>query len=167
MKDEDNICLACGICCDGTLIGFVEVEAAEFSRLKGVLEIEESDEIGFFLHPCEKFCEKCTIYDQRPKQCGLFECKVLKSYEQGEMDFKTATNIIESVIEKKVAIQEKLVALDMKLKSGSFCFKMMEIKNLLAAGNTKMIRTNKHDDLMLDIEELNDVVMKHFGVSYF
>ena len=55
----------------------------------------------------------------------------------------------------------------MKLKSGSFCFKMMEIKNLLAAGNTKMIRTNKHDDLMLDIEELNDVVIKYFGVSYF
>ena len=109
MNDEDNICLACGICCDGTLIGIVEVEAAEFSGFVGILEVEESDEIGFFLHPCEKFCEKCTIYDQRPKQCGLFECKVLKSYEQGEMDFKAATEIIAEVIEKKVAIDAKLV----------------------------------------------------------
>lgn len=167
MNDEENICLACGICCDGTLIGFVEVEAAEFSRLKGVLEVEESDQIGFFLHPCEKFCEKCTIYDQRPKQCELFECKVLKSYEKGEMDFKSATTIIESVIEKKIGIQNKLRALDLKLKSGSFCFKMMEVKNLFAAENTKIVRQEMHKDLMCDIEELNGLVMKHFGVSYF
>lgn len=164
MSDEDNICLACGICCDGTLIGFVEVEAAEFSRLKGVLEIEESDEIGFFLHPCEKFCEKCTIYDQRPKQCGLFECKVLKSYEQGEMDFKAATEIIAEVIEKKVAIDAKLVTLDLNLKSGSFCFKMMEVKNLFAKNGSKL---KSHSDLMDDIDKLNNLVMNHFGVSYF
>ena len=164
MNDEDNICLACGICCDGTLIGFVEVEAAEFSRLKGILEVEESDEIGFFLHPCEKFCEKCTIYDQRPKQCGLFECKVLKSYEQGEMDFKAATEIIAEVIEKKVAIDAKLVALDLKLKSGSFCFKMMEVKNLFAKNSLKL---KSHSDLMDDIDKLNNLVMNHFGVSYF
>lgn len=164
MNDEDNICLACGICCDGTLIGFVEVEAAEFSRLKGILEVEESDEIGFFLHPCEKFCEKCTIYDQRPKQCGLFECKVLKSYEQGEMDFKAATEIIAEVIEKKVAIDAKLVTLDLNLKSGSFCFKMMEVKNLFAKNSLKL---KSHSDLMVDIDKLNKLVMNHFGVSYF
>lgn len=163
MSDEDNICLACGICCDGTLIGFVEVEAAEFSRLKGVLEIEESDEIGFFLHPCEKFCEKCTIYDQRPKQCGLFECKILKSYEQNEIDFKSATEIIQEVIQKKKLIEKQILDLELTLKSGSFCFKMMELKYRYA----KVKKTNVQENLMLNIEDLNKVVQKHFGVSYF
>ena len=165
MNDEDNICLACGICCDGTLIGFVEVEAAEFSRLKGVLEIEESDEIGFFLHPCEKFCEKCTIYDQRPKQCGLFECKVLKSYEQNDLDFNSATQIIEEVIQKKQAIEKQLLELELVLKSGSFCFKMMELKNLFA--KNKEEATDSEKNLLFHVDEINKLVMKHFGVSYF
>lgn len=166
MIDSENICLACGICCDGTLIGFVEVEAAEFSSLKGVLEIEESDEIGFFLHPCEKFCEKCTIYDQRPKQCGMFECKVLKSYEQGKLDFKSASEIIEDVIQKKLAIEAQLASLEIVLKSGSFCFKMMEVKNWFKH-HSKIEKSSDQNDLMLKIENLNKVVMHHFGVSYF
>ncbi len=167
MNDEENICLACGICCDGTLIGFVEVEAAEFSRLKGILEVEESNQIGFFLHPCEKFCEKCTIYDQRPKQCGLFECKILKSYEQNEMDFTSATQIIQEVIQKKQAIEAQLIHLEIVLKSNSFCFKMMEVKNLSTKKKLNNLKSNNQQGLMVDIHALNQLVWKHFGVSYF
>lgn len=167
MNDSENICLACGICCDGTLIGFVEVKAEEFSRLRGVLEIEKSDDIGIFLHPCEKFCDKCTIYSQRPKQCSLYECNLLKSYEKQEIDFKSATEIIQLVQEKKLAIEEKLSALKLELKSGSFYFKMVEAIKLLENKHAKTPPLNSHTELMIDIKELDNLVLKNFGVSYF
>ena len=119
------------------------------------------------MKPCTKFCGGCTIYSERPKQCGLFECKLLKNYGQADIDFKSATDIVKTVIEQKQAIEDQLVNLQITLKSPSFCFQMMELKTWLTHKNRETPLINAHAVLLADIETLNDLVMKHFGVSYF
>ena len=78
MSDSSNICLSCMLCCNGTTIGFVQLEENEITRVKKILEIEEVVGNGFILQPCKKLgCNGCTIYNDRPSQCVKFECKLL------------------------------------------------------------------------------------------
>ena len=41
MNDSTNICLSCGLCCDGTLIGFVQLCEEEIPELSKLIEEKE------------------------------------------------------------------------------------------------------------------------------
>ena len=106
MIKASNLCLSCLLCCDGTLIGFVQLKKAEIPALKNVLEIEvDSNGDGIFLQSCGNLCvEGCTIYDKRPKQCKSFNCKLLKSVEDYEIAFDSAVDVINVVKQKKAVL---------------------------------------------------------------
>lgn len=167
MNDSLNICLSCGICCDGTLIGFVQLDPEEVPVVKEFMDIEEEKGNGFFLQPCKKFCDSCTIYPNRPKQCASFECGLLKSVEQMEVEFDSAVEMVKVVKQKKVAIEEKLAAIQLDLQSQSFYFKMVELNRLLRKKMAESSLTQSQQELLSDIEELDSLVMKNFNVSFF
>jgi uncharacterized protein len=165
MDDSLNICLSCGLCCDGTLIGFVQLSSDEMPALKEIMEIEDTHGNGFFLHPCSKFCDGCTIYSKRPKQCGLFKCGLLKSVEQKELGFDTAVGLIEEVKQRKIGIQEKLSFLQLELQSQSFYFKMVELKNLLKKITSESSLSQNYLELQDDLYQLDRLLIEKFGVS--
>ena len=66
MNDSSTICLSCGLCCNGTLIGFVQLNREEMSVLRELMEIENVNGKGIFLQPCNNYCDGCTIYSKRP-----------------------------------------------------------------------------------------------------
>jgi len=167
MNDSLNICLSCGICCDGTLIGFVQIDPEEMPVVKKFMDIEEEKGNGFFLQPCNKFCDGCTIYPNRPKQCASFECGLLKSVEQKEVEFDSAVEMVKVVKQKKVAIEEKLAVINIELQSQSFYFKMVELNRLLHKKMAELSLTQSQQELLSDIEELDKLVMKNFDVSFF
>ena len=131
MNVSSNICLSCGLCCDGTLIGFVELDSEELPILSGLMDLEDANDKGFFLQPCNNYCDGCAIYSQRPKQCSSFKCGLLKSVEQKELDFDNAIDTIIEVKHKKISIEKKIETLNIKLQAQSFYFKMIELKKLL------------------------------------
>jgi len=51
MSDSSSICLSCLLCCDGTLIGFVQLEQEEIPPLKALLDIEkiQMEAVFFFI----------------------------------------------------------------------------------------------------------------------
>lgn len=167
MSDSLNICLPCGICCDGTLIGHVQLDKEELPALREIMEIEGENDNAFFLHPCKKFCNSCTIYSKRPKQCASFECGLLKSVEQKELSFDSALEIINTVKQKKVALEEKIETLQIELKSKSFHFKMAELKILLQKNKSESSLTQNHIDLMTDLEQLDNLLLQKFGVTLY
>ncbi|TPE40623.1 YkgJ family cysteine cluster protein [Pontibacter mangrovi] len=169
MSDSKNICLSCGFCCDGTVIGFVQIGREELPVLKELIEIENTNGEGVFLQPCTNynFCEGCSIYSRRPKQCANFKCGLLISQEQEELDFDSAIEIIEVVKQKKLALEKKLAMLPLELKSKSFYFKMAELKNMLQKNKLESSFTQSQQDLMADLEELNSLLSNKFGVSIF
>lgn len=165
MSDSSNLCLSCLLCCNGTLIGFVQLEREEIPALKDVLEIEEdSNGNGVFLQACEKLCDGgCTIYDKRPKQCQSFNCKLLKSVEENEIHFDSAVDVINVVKQKKAAIESHISLLNINLKSPSFYFKMVELKKVF-----KTIElTPNHQKLQTELEELETLLPTIFGISLF
>jgi len=166
MSDPLNICLSCGLCCDGTLIGFVKLDSEELPGMREVMDIEDENGNGFFLQPCNSYCDGCTIYSKRPKQCASFKCELLKSFEQKELNFDSAIEIINVVKQKKIAIEKKVAILQIELQSQSFYFKMVELKKLLQKNKSESSLTQNHLDLISDLEQLNSLLSKNMGVSY-
>ncbi|WP_460924995.1 YkgJ family cysteine cluster protein [Pontibacter brevis] len=167
MNDSINICLSCGYCCDGTVIGFVQLGREELPVLRELMEIENANGEGFFLQPCKNYCDGCSIYSKRPKQCASFECGLLKSFEQKKLSFDAAVETINVVKQKKCAIEKKLALLQFELQSQSFYFKMVELKNLLQKNESESSLTQNHLDLMSDLRQLDSLLSKEFGVSIF
>lgn len=166
MSDSLNICLPCGLCCDGTLIGHVQLENDELNSISQFKEIEEESGKGFFLQPCKNFCENaCNIYPKRPKQCASFECGLLKSIDLKELSFTTALEIIEKVKQKRDLIENKIALLPFKLKSLSFHFKMAELKIYLQHKKSKESITSQDILLINELKELNDLLEDKFDLK--
>ncbi len=97
MSSSQELCLACGLCCDGTLFDGVQLETGDDAKhLKALgLPVTVSrgrQPIARFAQPCAALCENrtCKLYTDRPRQCRTFECGVFKKTRTGEMETTTA-----------------------------------------------------------------------------
>src|SRR5262245_46751393 len=94
-----NICLSCGLCCNGVIFSDVKLLAGEDAAELRALEIPlarcakehgEADGLAVsgwrFPQPCTAFdgC-RCTIYNSRPKYCREFDCLLLKKVKAGSV----------------------------------------------------------------------------------
>jgi len=167
MNDPLNICLPCGICCDGTMIGFVELGKEESLALTKIMDIEEAGGNGFILQSCNSFSDKCNIYLNRPKQCANFNCGLLKSVENNELEFDSAIEIIKEIKKRKEDIEQKLALPQLELKSKSFYFKMVELNILLNRKESESSLMQSHLELRSELNQLNSLLLKNFDVSFF
>jgi Fe-S-cluster containining protein len=94
VTSADQLCLACGLCCDGTLFDNVRLgpgDAAEKLKALGlpVRVTRAKTPTSFFRQPCAALCENrtCRVYADRPSQCRSFECGVFKSAQAGRISF--------------------------------------------------------------------------------
>ena len=85
----DTLCTRCGLCCDGSLFGDVElVGPGEATRLEIMgLEIDDNQADGdLLLQPCAALQgRRCGIYAHRPKCCRSFECRLLEDVRSGDL----------------------------------------------------------------------------------
>jgi hypothetical protein len=135
----------------------------DLTDVKAIMEIEDENGHGFFLQPCKKYCDGCTIYSQRPDPCISFKCGLLNSFDTKEFNFNAAAEIIEEVKVKKNEIEKKLALLQLELQSSSFYFKMVELKKLLSKNDATLLPIQL--ELLSDLKELNTLVEIHFDVT--
>lgn len=166
-NDASNICLACGLCCDGTLIGFVELTQEEAPRIDAIKNIENEHNNQFFLQPCDKFCDGCTIYADRPTRCGEFECGLLKSVEKKELSFDIAVKSVKEIKEMKSVLQLKISEMNFDLKSHSFFFRTVELKKFLEKVKSESKITNEQSSLLKELNVFNDILIDKMKVSLF
>lgn len=85
----DTLCTRCGLCCDGTLLGDVElIGPAEAARLELLgLDVDSDDGDAEVLPlPCAALRGTCcSIYAQRPRTCRTFECRLLQDTRRGAL----------------------------------------------------------------------------------
>lgn len=87
---EPSICVGCGLCCDGTVLGYLAVsDASDLGwplRSLGVELIVEADPPVFAL-PCPAVVDGvCTVFDlHRPHACRRFECDLLIAERAGRV----------------------------------------------------------------------------------
>ena len=83
----DTLCTRCGLCCDGTLLGDVELTGPREATRLEVLGLDvDSDDAGVELLslPCRGLCgTRCSVYAHRPQCCRTFECRLLQDARRG------------------------------------------------------------------------------------
>jgi Fe-S-cluster containining protein len=97
VDSAEDLCLSCGLCCDGALFDFVKLEPADDAlRLQqlglGVKVSRGRIPVTRFPQPCAALCQDrtCRIYLERPRQCQEFECGVLKDAKAGQVTYAAA-----------------------------------------------------------------------------
>lgn len=92
-KKVSDLCVACGLCCDGTLFPYAYVRDEEDRKIAddlGLTTAEIKDKL-FFNLPCPHFSGCCTVYDKsRPHTCSAFFCPPIKKYQRNEQPFEEA-----------------------------------------------------------------------------
>jgi uncharacterized protein len=85
-SNGSNLCLACGLCCDGSLFERAVLKPGEETQAEklGLVMISHDSSKPAFAQPCPAFKnENCSVYLQRPNVCKGFKCGLLLKYENG------------------------------------------------------------------------------------
>lgn len=97
MNAIDRLCPNCGLCCDGSLFADVELRLGDDAKRlahMGLMLRKKGRKLAF-VQPCACFDGKfCKIYGDRPRQCRLFECGVLKRTIGGKISIDAALKMI-------------------------------------------------------------------------
>lgn len=91
---SDTLCTRCGLCCDGTLLGDVELTGpAEAARLETLgLDLDDGETgAGLLPLPCAALRRtRCSIYARRTRACRTFECRLLQDAQRGDISVDLA-----------------------------------------------------------------------------
>ena len=105
----------------------------------------------------------CSVNNYCPSQFVKFEYNLLLYLKKETISLSSAVKIVEDVKKKRKAIEKLIQEEKMSLTSKSFYFKTFELRK-------KMLKTNhpsnglKH--LISQLEDLNLIVTKNFGISF-
>lgn len=89
LSTANRLCLACGMCCDGTVYNVASLDADEVAQAKasGFRPLNPEPDTHAFFFPCSHLDGKaCTVYGQwRPKVCGTYFCSLQVKVAKGEV----------------------------------------------------------------------------------
>lgn len=109
------LCMACRLCCDGTLFDFVRVDPDEEPVLASVgVEVVSADDDG-----SRGFCQPCPVrsggegggcgcYAARPATCRKYSCVTLQDVDRGVIGLEEAHKRV-SVVRAAAGAMEALI----------------------------------------------------------
>ena len=164
MADSENkisdLCVSCGMCCDGTLFGTAFVGDETNRRIAEDLELEILDIRGklFFPLPCRHFSSCCSVYDKlRPPTCSSFFCPPIKRHKLQEQTLSETEKQIQLLRDNR----DKLLTLASQfpdLKHLNFT----DLKNKLEELGQDDEKVSQYGMLYLILFIFDDVKTKYF-----
>lgn len=97
LEAVEQLCPACGMCCNGVLFGDVELQPQDDAKRLATLGMElfRKGQKRCFNQPCACFDGKwCRIYENRPNRCCTFECRLLQRVQSGKVTSAAALKTI-------------------------------------------------------------------------
>lgn len=95
--DGSRLCQSCGLCCQGLLHTCAKVYNDEIEAVErlGLPVHQRGDGHHVFPLPCSQHKDdKCMVYENRPKACRIYRCKLLKRYLGGEINFEASLTLV-------------------------------------------------------------------------
>jgi hypothetical protein len=92
-----TLCLACGLCCDGTLFTHVPLRRTEAAPLQalGLPVREREDGTPVLPQRCAALDGRsCTAYAQRPEGCRRYQCNLATALSEGEVSLEEALAVV-------------------------------------------------------------------------
>lgn len=91
-RELTTLCQSCGLCCDGSLFGRVDLEAEEVeparrNRLRVIDSGRAFEQPCAALVPLDVSAEAprrvCSLYEDRPASCRRFVCRLYERFRRG------------------------------------------------------------------------------------
>lgn len=159
---EQQLCVSCGFCCDGTLFS----RARTRDEYHPLFNYEDADGHKSFKLPCHLFKDGCcSIYGQkRPSVCGEFRCKLLRRVDAGHISQTDAENRILQALKLKQEILDELKSLNhdvsLGLQQSLQQFRELELEKL-----SEIEFNKKFARLLVKHQLLTEYLKKHFKGS--
>ncbi|GAB2552019.1 YkgJ family cysteine cluster protein [Spirosoma aerophilum] len=163
--EEQEICVTCGFCCDGTLFKRAILEPGEQGNLPEKIEelYGKESESEFFNLPCPYFCEKCTIYEQkRASICGAFRCQLLKNMAKDTVTNDKALRIVANAKQLRAEIMQLYTALTGLVYVGGFMQFLDEIYTLKQTTASDPLKNGQFNLLVMKCGILDALLTKTF-----
>jgi hypothetical protein len=161
-KSTENLCLSCGLCCNGVIFADVQLQRGDnAARLRelGVLKTNAKK----FPQPCVMHdgC-RCGIYADRPKYCQQFECLLLKNAQEGRVTDTEALRVIKNARQQAARVQELLEQLGDKESSLALSKRFQAMRQKMERGRADSEQVENFGLLTVAVHELNVTLSEHF-----
>jgi Fe-S-cluster containining protein len=158
MSSVGTLCLACGLCCDGTLFGRVRVDAPEaaHARRHGLVVLDQDDGARL-VQPCaalEGTC--CRIYADRPDTCRRYRCDLAAALAEDELGLDEAL----ALVRETHALRDALAAALPPVPPGSPPTRLQQRAREAHQPQLGAPLAEKTLDLLTDLEERLDHVFR-------
>jgi Fe-S-cluster containining protein len=161
VKSAEDLCQACGMCCDGTLFDVVKLESGDDAqRLKQlglpITVARGKAPIARFPQPCAALCadRSCRIYADRPWQCRTFECRLLKEAKAGETTFAAALKLVTQARRRADQVRRLLRELGDHDEHRALGERFHRTSERLESGQADADAQSKYADLSLAVHHL-------------
>lgn len=117
-EGASDLCLECGLCCDGTLFGYVPLHAGDRdSQVDALASTDSSEGVRRLTQPCPALDGRCcTVYSARPTVCRSFQCKLLVRLNTGAIGQAEALAVVRSTRGLVQGIRRELERRDIDVK---------------------------------------------------
>lgn len=159
-----RLCAGCGMCCDGTIFHYVRLQPSDSAKALTALglKLKRKRKRDHLLQPCpaHRDCQ-CSIYNDRPERCRLFECKQLQRVAAGEITESEASGKIQEArerVKRILALLELAGETNSKGPLAIRCEKILAMPLDAAAGEEAALRAR----LILEMGEFEALVESEF-----
>lgn len=169
MNSAEKLCLACGLCCDGTLFDNVRLGTGEDAKKLKALGLPVAVTRGraavtYFRQPCTALCSNraCRVYTGRPRQCREFECGVYKDAQAGRLKEVSALNLVKKARRKADHIRQLLRELGDTDESRSLGDRFRRTQRRMEAGGGDVAAEAMFAELGLAVHQFNLLAHEKF-----
>lgn len=162
VNSAEQLCLACGLCCDGALFDNVRLVAGEdAAKLRALgLPVAVSRAkvpVARFPQPCAALCadRTCRVYADRPSQCRSFECGVFKDFAADRIDFAAALRLVKQARRQVNHVRRLLRELGDTEEQRSLNERFRRTKQRLEAGGAEADAADAFAELSLAAHRLH------------
>ena len=107
-----ELCLACGLCCNGVLFRDVELQPGDdpAALLSLGATVQRLKTKTRFPQPCVALCHdnRCRVYAERPQRCRAFECALFKAVAAGTTSTPDALRAIRTARQRAEKVRRLL-----------------------------------------------------------
>jgi uncharacterized protein len=169
VKSGEQLCRACGLCCDGTLFDLVKLERGDDAERLKALGLPVSISRGKtpmagFPQPCSALCgdRTCRLYAERPWQCRTFECQLLKDANAGRTTFTAALPLVKQARRRADNVRRLLRELGDTDEHRALGERFHRTAERMESGNAEEAAKNKFADLSLAMHRLKLLLHNRF-----
>jgi uncharacterized protein len=165
-SNSTDLCLECGLCCNGVIFADVELQPNEVQSLKSKIQSLKSrgkSARAKLPQPCEAFdgC-RCRIYADRPSYCRQFECLLFKNLQAGRIERAAASRIVQTAKERAKKVRHLLRELGDTDEQSPLSLRFQRAAKRFEKTSLPEDKAELHGDLTLAVHDLNMLLREAF-----